>query len=113
MTAFTLPLWASTPDCRAALARIASNPASISRHGGPDCGAYLRCYGPNVDPLNRAWNRLFDDWRDADEMMRLGADVRPNEVIHKVLAASGKALIVDDGVLVEMPASRDERRAAA
>ena len=33
--------------------------------------------------------------------------------IHGWMAASGKALIVDDGVLLEMPASRDERRAAA
>ena len=83
---FHLPAWADEDECRAALSRIASNPDSISRHGGPDCGGYLRCYGVNVDPPNRAWNRLFDDWHDADEMMRLGADVRPDEVVARCIA---------------------------
>jgi len=52
------------------------------------------------------------------EIDRILAAMNPAPAIHPLerllsrMAASGKALIVDDGVLVEMPASRDERRAA-
>jgi len=52
------------------------------------------------------------------EIDRMLAAMNPAPAIHPLerilsrMTASGKALIVDVGVLVEMPASRDERRAA-
>ena len=52
------------------------------------------------------------------EIDRMLATMNPAPAIHPLerilsrMSASGKALIVDDGVLLEMPASRDERRAA-
>lgn len=115
MSDFTFPAWADTPECRTALANIAAAPDSVRQFGSDGC--WLHCLGENVDPIRAAWNALFEQPYCSDELVALGADIRPDELVCRTIdrARRDAALVPTKVVPLEGGAYRVlpvERRAA-